>query len=151
MTAPLEYKGYFGSVDVDVDGGFVFGKLLFIRDVVSYQSSSPAAIRSRFEAAVDDYLETCRELGEVPDTPCKGTFNVRVGSEVHRECMLAAERSGLSLNDWVRRACELKLSQDVAHGHAKGERKGSAIVLEADFEEVRFEGLKSWQPKTHND
>lgn len=119
MTPPLSYKDYLGSVDVDIDGGFVFGKLLFIRDVVSYRSDTIAGIRAAFEAAVDEYLGTCRELGESPDLPLKGTFNVRVGPQIHRDSALAAERSDMSLNEWVKRACQLALDrgQDRSRPH----------------------------------
>ncbi len=105
MTKHLEYEGYIGSIEVDVDEGFLYGRLLFLRDVVSYRADDVAGLKAAFEAAVDDYLQTCKEMGEAPDVPCKGSFNIRVGAELHRKAALAAERETISLNEWVRRAC----------------------------------------------
>ncbi len=105
MTKHLEYKGYIGSTEVDVEEGFLYGRLQFIRDVVSYHCADVASLQAAFAAAVDDYLKTCKELGEAPDVPCKGSFNIRVGAELHRQAALAAEREAISLNEWVRRAC----------------------------------------------
>lgn len=111
MKPILEYKGYLGSAEVSVEDGLIHGKLLYINDVISYAAESPKDIKPAFEAAVDDYLETCAEFGDQPDTPFKGSFNVRLGSDLHRQCALEAERAGTRLNDWVRGACEERLER----------------------------------------
>ena len=41
-----------------------------------------------------------------PETPLKGSFNVRVGPELHRRAVIAAGRAGMSLNAFVARALE---------------------------------------------
>ena len=111
MKAILEYKGYLGSAEVSVEDGLIHGKLLYINDVISYAAESPKDIKTAFEAAVDDYLETCAECGDQPDTPFKGSFNVRLGSDLHRGCAMEAERAGTKLNEWVKGACEEKLKR----------------------------------------
>lgn len=118
MKPMLEYKGYLGSAEVSIEDGVIHGKLLYIRDVVSYEAESPADIEAAFRAAVDDYLETCAECGDAPDAPFKGSFNVRLGPELHRGCALAADRAHATLNEWVKAACEAKL----AHTTARPER-----------------------------
>lgn len=109
----LEYKGYIGSAEVDVTEGIVHGKLLFISDIVTYEASSISDISARFRKAVDDYLAMCKELGDIPDTPCKGSFNVRIGPELHRRCAIQANLEVISLNDWVRKACEASLENEL--------------------------------------
>lgn len=106
MKACFEYKGYLGSAEVSVEDNVLHGKLLYINDVVSYEAQSPQELEQAFKEAVEDYLATCREAGDEPDVPFKGSFNVRVGPEVHRESVLAAEREGLKLNEWVKLACK---------------------------------------------
>lgn len=59
----LSYKGYEGTVEVDMDEGVCRGKLFFIPDMVTYSAETPKLLMGAFEEAVDDYLATCQELG----------------------------------------------------------------------------------------
>jgi predicted HicB family RNase H-like nuclease len=109
MKPAFEYKGYLGSAEVSVEDDLLVGRLLYIRDVVSYVASGPKALKQAFQEAVDDYLATCNELGDQPDVPFKGSFNVRTGPERHRRVALAASSCDTSLNDWVCMAIDEKL------------------------------------------
>ena len=73
----LKYKDFEGSAELDMERQVCRGKLLFIDDLVTYEAASIANLQSEFEAAVDDYLETCKSLGRDPKRPLKGLFNVR--------------------------------------------------------------------------
>jgi predicted HicB family RNase H-like nuclease len=97
----LKHKGYVGSIEVDVESDVLYGKLLHIRDLINYEADSPAALKIEFEAAVDDYLANCKKDQLEPDKPFKGSFNVRVSPELHRELVVAAGRSETTLNDYV--------------------------------------------------
>src|SRR5688500_634061 len=114
----FEYKGYLGSAEVAIEDGVLFGKLLFIRDVVTYTADSVSALETAFKEAVDDYVQSCVQLGDQPDVPCKGTFNVRVGSERHRDVAIAARAQGLGLNEFVCSALDAALGEkNVVHVH----------------------------------
>jgi len=65
----FQYKGYFGTAEVNVVDNILFGKLLFINDIVTYVADSPEKLKVAFEEAVDDYLQTCAELGDEPNAP----------------------------------------------------------------------------------
>ncbi|WP_026596620.1 type II toxin-antitoxin system HicB family antitoxin [Methylohalobius crimeensis] len=108
--AYLTYKGYFGSIEPQLDDNKLYGKLLFIRDLVTYEADTLAELKKEFEASVDAYLEDCEELGREPDKPCKGTFNVRIPPELHRKIVLAA--GDKSLNQFVREVLEEKLAHN---------------------------------------
>ncbi len=110
----LKYKGYLGTIEPDIESGTLYGKLAYIRDLVTYEAIDLKTLEYEFRVSVDAYLEDCRELGKVPDTPCKGSFNVRVGHDLHLAASVAASRENISLNDLARRA----LSEYIAH-HAK--------------------------------
>jgi len=110
MKPAFEYKGYLGSAEVSLEDNLLVGRLLYIRDVVSYVAGNPVELRAAFESAVDDYLLSCEELGDAPDKPFKGTFNVRTGPERHRCAALAAEKEDTSLNEWVCKAIDALLS-----------------------------------------
>jgi predicted HicB family RNase H-like nuclease len=117
MTNQFEYKGYVGSAEVDVESQTLFGRLLFIRDVIGYSADSPKELENAFREAVDDYLETCANQGDEPEKPFKGSFNVRVGPEIHRDVALAARRKNVGLNDYVCGALTDALSAERAVRH----------------------------------
>ena len=100
----LSYKGYLGTIEPNLKDGILFGKLAFIRDLVTYEANDLKSLEQEFQASVEGYLEDCHELGKTPDTPCKGSFNVRVGHELHMAASLAACNENISLNDLTRRA-----------------------------------------------
>ncbi|WP_038292220.1 hypothetical protein [Zooshikella ganghwensis] len=53
----LSYKGYHGSVEVCTEDNILFGKVLFINPLVSYEGESVKALQEAFKEAVDDYLK----------------------------------------------------------------------------------------------
>ena len=109
----LHYKGYDGSVEVSLEDGCLHGKLLHIRSLVTYESDDVAGLKRAFEESVDDYLETCEEMGWEPHKPYKGVFNVRISKEEHRAAAISAFRQGYaSLNEFVREAIQEKIQRE---------------------------------------
>ena len=100
MKDMMTHKGYFGSVSYDDDRIF-YGKIEFIRALVSYEGTDVTSLREAFEEAVEDYLELCRKREEEPEKPLKGSFNVRIAPELHRKLALAAVRKRVSLNRYI--------------------------------------------------
>lgn len=103
----LKYKGYLGTIEANLETGELFGKLAFLRDLITYEAQTLKALEQAFRVSIDTYLESCAELGKKPDHPFKGTFNVRVSPELHRKAVLASK--GRSLNAFISDAIEEKL------------------------------------------
>jgi len=101
MKDMMTYKGYCGSVHYDDDERIFFGKIEFIRALASYEATNAKQLRKAFEEAVNDYLELCTAQGMEPEQPFKGTFNVRVGPDLHRRVAIAAKRLNTSLNKFI--------------------------------------------------
>jgi len=102
----LKHKGYIGSIEASLEDNCLFGKILFIKALVSYEGKTVAELDAAFQEAVDDYLSTCQSLGQIPEKPCKGSFNVRVGHDLHLAAALAATRKKVTLNDLTRQALD---------------------------------------------
>ena len=98
MSTILEYKSYIGSIEYSDEDEVFFGRLEFIRDLVTYEGADAKSLKASFHEAVDDYLETCEVEGKAADVPLKGSFNVRPGRDLHRRAMIHAKRKGLNLN-----------------------------------------------------
>ncbi len=98
---PLSYRGYFGSYEVCFEDNVLHGKIEFINDLVTFEAESPEDLKREFEAAVDDYLETCEMVGKDPDKTMTGNFNVRIGEELHRKIAIEAIRRKSSINNTI--------------------------------------------------
>lgn len=104
MANTLKYQGYIGSIEMDLDDGYLHGRVQFINDCIIYDGETIAELKQSFREAVDGYLQMCQELGKEPDTTCSGTFNVRIPPDLHRECQKFAFGRGISLNAAVESA-----------------------------------------------
>jgi predicted HicB family RNase H-like nuclease len=101
MKDMIKHKGYFGSVHYNSDDRVFYGKIEFIRALVSYEGEDADSLESAFHEAVNDYLATCAELGREPEKPFKGSFNVRIPPELHERVMITAIQHGMTLNRFV--------------------------------------------------
>jgi predicted HicB family RNase H-like nuclease len=100
----LEYKGYMGSIQADLDDGVLYGTVYGINDVVHYEADDVKGLEAAFRGSVDEYLLICDEKGKPPDKPYSGKFQTRVGEDLHRQAAAKAAAEGVSLNDFVARA-----------------------------------------------
>jgi predicted HicB family RNase H-like nuclease len=57
----MEYKGYEAVVEYDEENKILYGEVLHLTDVVTFQAECSADIEQAFHDSVDDYLEFCRE------------------------------------------------------------------------------------------
>lgn len=113
----LKYKDYEGTAELDMGRRVCRGHVLFIDDLVTYESKSPDNLQREFEAAVDDYIQTCAELGKEPQRPFKGLFNVRVPPALHRAAAIRATCESVALNEVVVRALDAFLNVRTAVNH----------------------------------
>ena len=111
MSNYLEYKGYIGTVEFHAEDEVFFGKIHGINDLVSFEASSVKELKKVFVESVDDYLETCKQLKKQPNKTYKGTFNVRLTSELHQKAAFIAYKKNLTLNDFVKKA----ITHAIAH------------------------------------
>lgn len=107
MSATLgSYKGYNGSVAYSSEDKVLHGKIVGIRDVVAYEGTNIKGLERNFKTAVDEYLGFCERERKKPDTPFKGSFNVRLGTDLHMRAALYAEENNQKLNSVVQDAVE---------------------------------------------
>ena len=77
-----------------------------INDLVTFEGSSVKEIKTAFEEAVEDYVETRKALNKKPQKTFKGSFNVRIPAELHKDAAFAAAQNSISLNDFVKGAIQ---------------------------------------------
>ncbi len=102
----LEYKGYYVSINVSVEDECVFGKVEFINDSIVFGADTVTELKATFKAEIDDYLAFCAEVGKQPDKTITGSFNVRIGAELHKKSLIKAKQENIALNDVIKKSVE---------------------------------------------
>lgn len=97
----LTYKGYTGWFSPDEDGEILHGRVINIRDTVTFEGTSIEEIREAFRESVDDYLEFCEELGKEPSKPYNGNLSLRTTPELHARIEQAARKRHKSANKYI--------------------------------------------------
>lgn len=101
MMNAMEYKGYHAKVNFNVESKTLRGIIIGINDYIDFETNDLSKLEEEFHAAVDDYLEFCKEVGKQPEKEYKGAFNVRITPELHKKLALRAEADGETLNSAV--------------------------------------------------
>jgi len=117
----LTYKGYTGIIEASVEDNCLHGQILFIEDIITYEGTTVDDIKASFKEAVNRYLAYCKETGRPANKPYSGTFNVRVGQDIHRKAVEIAYHRGITLNDFVTQSIQAAIEQNsvvkVEHTH----------------------------------
>ncbi|WP_084632080.1 type II toxin-antitoxin system HicB family antitoxin [Oceanospirillum maris] len=109
----MKHKGYLGSVEFDLNQQLLHGKIEAVNDLVTYEAKDIAGLKAAFEEAVDDYLATCEEQGKAPDKSMNGSFNIRIGEELHKKACLRSLEKGCSINDVIKQSVAYYLGDNV--------------------------------------
>ena len=97
----LEYKGYTGSIEYSKEDGQLYGQVLGIRGLISYEGDTGKNLEADFINAIDTYLDDCKQDRIAPEKPFKGSFNVRISPKLHKKASLLAMEENSSLNSFV--------------------------------------------------
>ena len=143
MKERLTYKGYSTIPEYDFEDGIIIGKIEGISDLVSFESDSTdsEAVEAAFHEAVDDYLEMCRALGKSPDKEYRGSFNVRISPELHRQLDQRAAREDVSLNQEVENAIRFYLEYEASETRGEEYTSSSSPLLQ--------QYKRSWSESMH--
>ena len=104
MSNSLVYKGYAARIEFSSEDECFIGHIAGVRDVVGFHGETVSELKTAFEEAVNDYLETCDKVGKTPQKPYSGRLMLRIRPEIHAAVATAAEISGQSINQWASEA-----------------------------------------------
>ncbi|HEK1010674.1 type II toxin-antitoxin system HicB family antitoxin [Pseudomonas sp. NPDC012596] len=97
----MRYKGYAARIEYDERDDIFVGRVLGMRDIISFHASSVPELHEAFSEALEDYLADCAEQGITPEKPASGKVMLRIRPEVHAAASIAARAAGKSLNQWA--------------------------------------------------
>jgi len=101
MASTIEYKDYIGSVEYSSEDRCFFGKIELIDDLVTFEATNVDELEANFKNAVEEYIQTCKELNRKPQKTFKGVFNIRIKPELHKTLYKEALKAGKSLNAFI--------------------------------------------------
>ena len=105
MSNTLEYKGYQGTVEFSAEDNILFGKVIGITGLISYEGESLSELRACFVEAIDDYLSCCIAENREPMKPyCGRLDNVSISPELHRDFVLFSSRKNMRVDEALEEA-----------------------------------------------
>jgi predicted HicB family RNase H-like nuclease len=113
MNDFLQYKDYYATIHYSGEDEVFYGKILGINDLVTFEGNSVKDLKSAFKEAIIDYLQTCKDLKKEPEKIYKGSFNVRIPSELHKNASIFAAKFNMSLNEFIKIAIDYTLNKSV--------------------------------------
>ena len=60
-------NSYYGKIEYSAEDKVIYGKIMGIHSLISFESESATDIETEFHNAVDDYLLYCEEEGIEPE------------------------------------------------------------------------------------
>ena len=97
----MTYKGYLATVSFDERDSIFWGRVVGVKDSITFEGETVAQLTEDFQNAIDHYLSDFKKQGRTPDRPYSGKLTLRISPGIHAEIAAAAAHAGKSLNRWV--------------------------------------------------
>ena len=97
----MKYKGYYAEVNFDDEAKIFHGEVVGLKDVITFQGKSVDELEQAFKDSVNDYLEWCKERGELPEKTYSGQIRLRMNPKLHANLAIEATHKKISLNDLI--------------------------------------------------
>jgi predicted HicB family RNase H-like nuclease len=104
MKDLIKYKEYLGTVHFSAEDEVFYGRIEGVDDLVSFEGKTVEELKKAFIEAVEDYDELCLKTGKSSEKSYKGSFNVRIAPDLHREAAKKSIELGISLNQLIEKA-----------------------------------------------
>ena len=105
MNNIMKYKGYWAEISYNDEDECFCGKIEGLKnDLISFEGETVKELKKDFKDAINNYLETCKELNKEPEKQCKGSLNVRLGVELHNKAKMKSIEQNISINELIKNA-----------------------------------------------
>lgn len=101
MKNLLEYNGYHAKIEMSIEDEIFVGSVLGINDSLNFYGNTISELKEAFETCIDDYIQMCEHFGKKPEKEYSGSFNVRIGSELHKKIDIESHEQGISINQFI--------------------------------------------------
>lgn len=105
MSNLLLYKNYNGTVEYSKEDKCLYGKVIGLKSLLSYEGDSVQELETNFQNVIDDYLRDCEERGVQPDN-IREPLTCELGQNCIGQLAIYALEHDKSLNAAVEEAIE---------------------------------------------
>ena len=105
MSSIMKYKGYWAEVKYSDEDECFCGRIEGLKkDVISFEGETVKELKKDFKDAINSYLEVCKQLNQEPEKQCKGSLNVRLGTELYTKAKIKSVEQNISINELIKNA-----------------------------------------------
>mgnify|MGYP000990797944 FL=1 len=112
MKNILKYKGFIGSVNFSAEDRAFYGKVEGINDLVTFEGTTVDELEEAFKCMVEEHIQDCEQEGKPAEKSYKGSFNVRISPDLHRQAAQIASIQGITLNQLIQKAIQHELEAE---------------------------------------
>lgn len=112
----LIYKDYVARITLDTDAKVFHGRVLGMKDVLSFRGKTVEELEQAFHETVDEYLAWCKEDSTEPQKTWAGKMSLRFDDDLRHRVGMAAALEGVSINKWLEKVADHAARQVLAHG-----------------------------------
>lgn len=105
MNNIMEYKGYWAKITYSEEDECFIGEVVGLKKSnISFEGNSVKELKKDFKRAIDYHIKVCKERNEDPERQCKGSLNVRLGTELHTKAKIKSLEKNISINELIKDA-----------------------------------------------
>lgn len=105
MNNIMEYKGYWARINYSDEDECFYGKVEGLKDsLILFEGNTVKELKKDFKNAIDEHLKMCKETSTNPERQCKGSLNVRLGTELHTKAKIKSIEENISINELIKNA-----------------------------------------------
>lgn len=105
MDNIMKYKGYWAEIKYSDEDECFCGKVEGLKNtLILFEGQTVKELKKDFEDAIDLYLSNCKTSNEIPEQQCKGSLNVRLGTELHTKAKMKSIEEHISINELIKNA-----------------------------------------------
>ena len=105
MDNIMKYKGYWAEIRYSDEDECFWGKIEGLKNTsITFEGQTVKDLKRDFKDAIDFYLANCKACNEIPEEQCKGSLNVRLGTELHTKAKMKSIEQNISINELIKNA-----------------------------------------------
>ena len=105
MDNIMKYKGYWAEIKYSDEDECFWGKIEGLKnDLILFEGNTVKELKKDFKKAIDHYIQVCKETNTEPEKQCKGSLNVRLGTELHTKAKMKSIEQHISINELIKNA-----------------------------------------------
>ena len=104
MQEVMSYKGYKGTIECSLEDNVLYGEVLGIRSLLSYEGNALQELKDDFEDIIDDYFEYCKNHNMTPEKPYKQNIVINLEPDLQEKLYLYSELRDEDISDSINRA-----------------------------------------------